>query len=92
MGIGGLHSCEKKQYIEAKDTHFLQDRDVQAYYPSIILQQEISPKNMGQAFLTLYKGIVTERVFAKKMAAKLQCRIETLEREIKDAITKKNIQ
>ena len=92
MGIGGLHSCEKKQYIEAKEGWFLQDRDVQAYYPSIILQQEISPKNMGQAFLTLYKGIVTERVFAKKMAAKLQCRIETLEREIKDAITKKNIQ
>ena len=66
MGIGGLHSCEKKQYIEAKEGWFLQDRDVVSYYPSIILQQQVSPKNMGQPFLELYKGIVTERVAAKK--------------------------
>ena len=92
MGIGGLHSCEKGQYVEAKEGWFLQEKDVVSYYPSIILQQQVAPKNMGQPFLDLYKGIITERVFAKKMAAKLQCRIETLEREIKDAITKKNIQ
>jgi hypothetical protein len=79
MGIGGLHSCEKKQYIEAKAGWFLQDRDALAYYPSIILQQKISPKNMGQAFLTLYKGIVTERVFAKKKISTLTQQISKLE-------------
>ena len=66
MGIGGLHSCEKKQYIEAKDTHFLVDKDVISMYPSIILQQQISPKNMGEPFLDLYKGIVSDRIAAKK--------------------------
>lgn len=92
MGIGGLHSCEKSQYIEVKEGWFLQDRDVRAYYPSIILQQQIAPKNLGKPFLDIYQGIVSERVFAKSMVSKLQCRIETLEREIEDAITKKNIQ
>jgi DNA polymerase elongation subunit (family B) len=66
MGIGGLHSCEKSQYINAPDDWFLQDRDVVSYYPSIILQQQVAPKNMGKPFLELYQGIVTERIAAKK--------------------------
>jgi DNA polymerase elongation subunit (family B) len=71
MGIGGLHSCEKSQYIEARKGWFLCDLDVASYYPSIILQQQLAPKNMGRPFLKLYKKIVTERLNAKKSGDKV---------------------
>jgi len=83
MGIGGLHSCEKSQYINAPDDWFLQERDAQAYYPSIILQQQIAPKNLGKPFLDIYQGIVKERVFAKKMSQKLIQEINYLESLLK---------
>jgi DNA polymerase elongation subunit (family B) len=71
MGIGGLHSCEKSQYVEIKEGWFLLEKDVQSYYPSIILQQQLAPKSMGRPFLKLYKNIVTERLNAKKNGDKV---------------------
>lgn len=91
MGIGGLHSCEKSQYIEAPDDWFLEEKDVVSYYPSIILQQQIAPRNMGKPFLDVYQGIVKERVFAKKKIGELQYTIDTLEKEIKNELRKNNI-
>ena len=66
MGIGGLHSCEKSQYIKANDEHMLIELDVASYYPNIILQQRLAPKNMGATFLKVYQGIVTRRLKAKR--------------------------
>ena len=71
MGIGGLHSCEKSQYLAEKEGWFLCDLDVASYYPSIILQQQLAPKSMGRPFLKLYKDIVTERLSAKKSGDKV---------------------
>lgn len=71
MGIGGLHSCEKSQYVRADDNHLLMDMDVASYYPSIILQQRLSPKSMGAPFLKVYQNIVTERLKAKKRGDKV---------------------
>ena len=71
MGIGGLHSCEKSQYIPHKEGWFTCDFDVASYYPSIILQQKLAPKSMGKPFLKLYKSFVTERLEAKKSGDKV---------------------
>lgn len=65
MGIGGLHSCEKSQLVEAGDG-LLCDWDVASYYPSIILQQRLAPQAMGDAFLKVYQSIVTRRLDAKR--------------------------
>ena len=70
LGIGGLHSQEKSQYVEASED-VLTDWDVASYYPSIILQQKLSPKIMGQAFLDLYQGLVTRRLEAKAAGDKV---------------------
>jgi hypothetical protein len=64
MGIGGLHSCEKSQLVRA-DGEILCELDVSSYYPSIILQQKLSPKTMGKPFLELYQSLVTRRLEAK---------------------------
>lgn len=66
MGIGGLHSCESRQYVKAKKGWVLEDRDVASYYPNIILQQQLAPESLGIPFLKVYQSIVERRLKAKK--------------------------
>jgi len=66
LGIGGIHSCEKKvNYVVDKD-HILVDRDVTSYYPNTILSQRLYPKHIGSEFLTVYRSIVEKRILAKR--------------------------
>jgi hypothetical protein len=72
MGIGGLHSCEKKQYINVEGTdNQLVDYDVASYYPNIILQQKLAPRSMGEPFLRVYQSIVERRLEAKRVGDKV---------------------
>ncbi len=71
MGIGGLHSCEKRQYIEAPNDHFLADWDVASYYPNIILAQRLAPKHLGPDFLRVFEQIVDRRIAAKRSGDKV---------------------
>jgi hypothetical protein len=71
MGIGGLHSCEKQQYIKPSSNQLLFDIDVASYYPNIILQQRMAPKSMGAPFLKVYQSIVDRRIKAKKAGDKV---------------------
>jgi hypothetical protein len=71
LGIGGLHSSETAQAVEADEEHVLVDRDVASYYPSIILRLGLAPRAMGPAFLTAYKTIVERRLAAKAAGDKV---------------------
>jgi len=71
MGIGGIHSCEKAQYIKREKDHHLEDADVTGFYPNIIMQQELYPENLGIKFLELYKSIVARRAEAKRNGDKV---------------------
>ncbi len=66
MGIGGLHSTEKSKPIIPNEYQYLIDKDVEAYYPRIILNLGLYPKHLGEEFLEVYDNIVKERVKAKK--------------------------
>lgn len=66
MGIGGLHSCEKSISHYSDDKHILVDRDVASYYPNIILNQQLFPRQLGTPFLEVYRDIVNDRLKAKK--------------------------
>lgn len=66
MGIGGLHSTEKSTYYISDSDYILSDWDVASYYPSIILNCRLFPKQLGTPFLDVYKKIVDERLDAKK--------------------------
>jgi hypothetical protein len=65
LGGGGLHSCEKSIAQYANENHYLIDRDVASYYPSIILNQGLYPQHLGKDFLNVYQTIVTRRLKAK---------------------------
>lgn len=71
LGIGGLHSTEHSVAHYSDDEFQLIDRDVAAYYPSIILNQRLFPKQMGDAFLKIYRGIVERRLEAKRTGDKV---------------------
>jgi len=71
MGIGGLHSSEKCVTHYADHEYGLVDFDVASYYPSIILNSELSPPQFEGAFLPVYKEIVKRRLAAKKSGDKV---------------------
>lgn len=65
MGMGGLHSKEKKA-VHIADAEFeLTDNDVTSYYPSLIIAQGMYPPHVGPAFLQVFTRIVQRRVAAK---------------------------
>ena len=66
MGIGGLHSSEQCVSLYASDGMMLMDVDVASYYPRIILECELFPKHLTEAFLTVYRSIFERRIRAKK--------------------------
>lgn len=66
FGIGGLHSQEKSIGHVADDDYMLVDTDVTSYYPFLILNAGLTPKNLGRNFLVVYNGVVVDRVNAKK--------------------------
>lgn len=70
MGIGGLHSKEKKSVHVAGDRYELSDNDVTSYYPSLIIQQGMYPPNIGPAFLEVFTKIYHRRIAAKKSGDK----------------------
>lgn len=66
LGIGGIHSCEKSQYVKAQEGWIVEDRDVASYYPNIILGQTLYPDQLGKDFITVYQSIVDRRLRAKR--------------------------
>jgi hypothetical protein len=72
LGMGGLHSNEKNQVIEANKTKRICDIDVASYYPRTILTQRLYPPTCGPNFLKVYQGIVDDRLEAKRTGDKVR--------------------
>tara|TARA_R110000851_G_scaffold96792_2_gene209952 strand:- start:32442 stop:34292 length:1851 start_codon:yes stop_codon:yes gene_type:complete len=64
VGTGGIHSCEKK-VRHTNEIGILREYDVAAFYPRIILNNELAPKHIGAPFLDIYGSIVERRLKAK---------------------------
>lgn len=65
LGIGGLHSQEKRVIHRSDDTYVLLDNDVASYYPSLILNSGAWPAALGRTFLQEYDAIKRERLECK---------------------------
>lgn len=70
MGIGGLHSNEKKTAHYSNELYQLSDHDVTSYYPFIILNNSLFPAHLGRPFLEVFRTIVYRRIDAKRNAGK----------------------
>jgi len=71
LRIGGLHSCEKKAVHIAGNGWNLFDRDVSSFYPYLIINQGLYPRQLGPTFLQVYQAIVERRIAAKRAKDKV---------------------
>lgn len=65
MGIGGLHSSESTVAHHTDKDYIIIDKDVESFYPRIILNQGMFPEHLGPVFLQVYRTIVERRLKAK---------------------------
>lgn len=85
VGIGGLHSQEKRAVHISDDNYVIRDNDVASYYPSLILNSGEFPQALGPAFLREYEVIKNERLLAKSLQAKLKAEGDTKSSKYKEA-------
>jgi hypothetical protein len=68
VGMGGLHSQEKRQAVVSSPTLRIIDRDVTGYYPNLILKNGFAPDKLGHIFMRAFGGMVARRTAAKRQA------------------------
>ena len=71
VGIGGLHSKEKKMVVEPAEDEVLRNIDVASYYPSMILEFGFYPKRFTRKFFDIYGEIKRVRLKAKREGDKV---------------------
>lgn len=68
IGIGGLHSKEKKAHFKSVPGKWtITDHDVNSYYPTLMLLMGMYPAGTGPAFLEVFREIYDTRLHAKGM-------------------------
>lgn len=66
ISLGGLHSINNAEIIIPNEDELLLDYDVDSFYPSCLIVNNLYPKHLGIEFVGIYKNIRDERVEAKK--------------------------
>jgi len=88
MGIGGIHSKESAMNYVSDGTFYLWDADVRSYYPSIISNLNLAPLHfdpeLQETFLTVYRGLIGSRVYAKKRSGELKTEQATIAKRLLD--------
>ncbi len=82
IGIGGLHSKEKKLVCEPEEGYVMRNIDVEAYYPSMILEFGFYPPRFTDKFMEVYGELYTRRMTAKHEQKRLEKRIKELRDEL----------
>ena len=75
FGIGGLHSNESKRALIADSDEWFIDVDVSSCYPKIILNNKLTPPQIKDGFLDIYKNIHQGRLEAKKHKDKVKSEV-----------------
>lgn len=71
IGLGGLHSQEKGLVVRPKEDEILSNVDVASYYPSLIIDLKLYPRQLTAKFLDVYAGIKKQRLEAKRSGDKV---------------------
>jgi hypothetical protein len=72
IGIGGLHSQESEVAHYTDDDSVIIDRDVESYYPRMMLNMNMQPGGFGDQFNPVYGAILEERLAAKHAGDKVK--------------------
>lgn len=69
---GGLHSNNKPDIYESTDSVKLIDVDFGSFYPSLMINLDTYPPQLGNVFLDVLKTITVQRLAAKKNKDKVE--------------------
>ena len=87
MGIGGLHSQEKKLVAVSDATHQIRMPDVASYYPNLMINSGEYPPALGPQFVIEFTGIKNERLVNKALVKTLKGKGDTKSATYEDAKT-----
>lgn len=71
LGIGGLHSTHDKRVTHLARDELIYEIDAASFYPTIILNGNLSPSHIGDRFINEYRRIYDERIQAKSRGDKV---------------------
>jgi len=71
FGLGGLHASVSSTTILPEDDELIVDIDYKSLYPSIIIENDFSPKQIGSKFSQVYRKMYDKRNKELKPAMKL---------------------
>lgn len=72
FGLGGLHGSVSSTTITPEDDETLVDIDYKSLYPSLIIQNDFSPRHIGSKFSGVFKDMYYQRNSVLKPAMKLE--------------------
>lgn len=61
FGVGGIHGSVERKRFQATEDWLIKDIDVASLYPSIAIQNRLSPAHLGEAFVNVYSELPKER-------------------------------
>jgi hypothetical protein len=76
MGLGGIHSDDEPGKFEANDIEDIIDADVSSMYAYNMINHDLKPAHLTNAFLDIYKDLTQRRIDAKRRGDKSEA--ETL--------------
>lgn len=65
VGVGGIHSIHTPKIFLPKDDEYIGHSDVASMYPSLLIEYQWGPRQLGKLFCDLFAGLKTERLEAK---------------------------
>lgn len=71
LGVGGIHTQDSPGQFSSDIDHLILDADVTSFYPNIVLYNNIKPLHLSDKFLSIFQGLIKERVEAKARGDKV---------------------
>ena len=65
VGVGGIHSIHTPKIFRPNADEYIGHSDVASMYPSLLINYQWGPRQLGKLFCDLFAGLKTERLEAK---------------------------
>jgi len=66
FGLGGIHGSIESSAISGDDDYTIQDWDVESYYPSIAIANNLKPEHLSDDFCKIYADLKKQRTSIDK--------------------------
>ena len=83
FGFGGIHSIDQPRIFETNEEYYLSDKDCTGMYPRNIIERNLFPEHLGEAWNRGCKYIYDKRAYEYKPKAKTDPRAQSFSEAFK---------